>query len=345
MRKILITGGYGFIGSNLIRYWLDNHPEDEIICLDSVTYAARPDWVMDRLKDDESARKRFTFIQADITKRAEIRKVFDEHRPEHIIHLAAESHVCRSIDGPVDFMMTNIIGTFNLLEEFRHLWPIKPEEHRFHHVSTDEVFGQLSVSEIDDKFFEGREYAPTSPYAASKASSDHIVKAWHHTYGTNVVVTNCSNNFGPNQHEEKLIPKIISAILNKQAMTVYGKGDQIRDWLYVLDHCRAIDTVFHNGVNGESYCVGGELELTNLEVIQAVVTIAPQVIIGIPEKVEIIHTNNRPTDDQRYAVDCSKLKAFGWAPRTELFVEDIQNTIAWYADRILEPLKPEEMEQ
>lgn len=339
MRTVLITGGFGFIGSNLVRYWLDTHPNDVVFCVDSLTYAARPDYVMRYVKECGIG-PRFTHIYADITDQAKVREIMQVIRPDHVIHLAAESHVCRSIDGPRAFIHSNIVGTFNLLEAFRELWAESPLGHRFHHVSTDEVYGELdfispgkTCSTLgDDKFHEKRAYQPRSPYAASKAASDHLVMAYHHTYGMDAVITNCSNNYGPNQHAEKLIPKTILSLLKKQPMTVYGAGTQVRDWLFVTDHCTAIDTVFHKGVSGETYCVGGERELTNVQVITKVHELMQAIMINEEIPLKWHHTNDRPTDDRRYAIDCTKIKQLGWTPSRD-FDDLLTLTILWYIDQ------------
>lgn len=268
-------------------------------------------------------------------------------RPDAVFHFAAESHVCRSIAGPDDFVTTNINGTFNLLEAWREYlqerfaWSTAEENlrslHRFVHVSTDEVFGDLGLaSDPKSKFHEQKLYAPTSPYAASKAASDHLVKAWAHTYGLNAVVTNCTNNYGPNQHEEKLIPSAILKILNQEVVKIYGKGDHVRDWIWVEDHCRALDTVFRKGKSGESYGIGGDNERT----VQDVVTDVYVNLVHMGEEddsfrglcLKTINTNDRPTDDERYAMDTSKIRSLGWSP-TKDYHSKLRETIAWYIER------------
>lgn len=328
MRKIMITGGLGFIGSNLVRHWLKKYPQDYVMVLDSMTYAAKPQWALE-VAITEHGSDRFMHLYCDIAEKQEVRKWMQMMRPHHIIHLAAESHVCRSIDGPKDFVHTNILGTFNMLEAFREL----NNGGIFHHVSTDEVYGELVEGETE-KFHELRRYAPRSPYAASKAASDHLVHAWHHTYGMNTITTNCSNNFGPNQHEEKLVPKAILAAIHNKPMTVYGSGRQVRDWLYVNDHCAAIDVAFHQGTPGHTYCIGGSMELTNLQMILKVEKVVGRVL-DREVVINMKHTDDRPTDDLRYAVNSSKMESLGWSASPETFEGKLSQTVAWYAKREL----------
>lgn len=327
VRKVLITGGYGFIGSNLVRRWLDEYPYDSIGILDCKTYAARPEWV----REHSEYRGRVMIANVDLRDYAKVLAALIQFNPDDVIHLAAESHVCRSIEGPRTFVETNVMGTFNLLEACRHLWNSDLENHRFHHVSTDEVYGE---AEDKIKFHEQLKYDPRSPYAASKAASDHLVMAHVNTYGLNAVITNCSNNFGPNQHEEKLIPKVINSLLRNQEMTVYGSGKQVRDWLFVDEHCDAIDAVFHDSGPGETWCVGGNLELTNLDVIEAVHWEMCQMGLAKSDSLKLRHTDDRPTDDQRYSIDTSKIKTLQWAPSPEEFHSNLRKTIKWYWERM-----------
>lgn len=329
MRKIMITGGFGFIGSNLIRHWLHKYTVDHVVCLDALTYAAREDHVLE-FSALHNNKDRFQHVYVDIRNQVDVRRVVRLMRPDHIIHLAAESHVCRSIDGPKDFIHSNIVGTFNLLEAFRELG----NGGRFHHVSTDEVYGELKMDE-DELFHERRAYAPRSPYAASKAASDHLVNAWHHTYGLNTIITNCSNNFGPNQHDEKLVPKAILSAIRNQPMTVYGNGNQVRDWLYVFDHCTAIDTAFHNGTSGETYCVGGSMEMSNHQMIRFIDTCVRKVLDRDVNR-DLVNTNDRPTDDLRYAINSLKMQSLGWSAFPDKFDEKMRSTVSWYAQRELE---------
>lgn len=326
-RKILITGGLGFIGSNLVRYWHDKYPEDEIYILDAETYAARPEY----LKDLQNSSNIFIF-KIDLRRKKDVDEFMNRERPDDVIHLAAESHVCRSIDGPGVFFGTNVMGTFFLIHAFQKLWE-KNKNHRFHHISTDEVYGELMPG--DSPFHEDLPMQPRSPYAASKAGSDHVVQSFFHTYSLNTVISNCTNNFGPNQHEEKLIPKTIKSILRREGMTIYGAGTQIRDWIYVLDHCKAIDRIFHEGQPGEKYCVGGSHELTNLQVIEEVRK-SVQRCMKKNLEIKLHRTEDRPTDDFRYAVSTEKLQGLGWSASTanprfqQVFENNLDATVIWY---------------
>lgn len=325
MRTIAVTGGLGFIGSNFVRYWIKKYPDDKIVVMDAGTYAARPGY----LKDVNDL---FVMEWIDIRDQAALGKVFAKHRPDHIFHFAAESHVCRSISGPRDFVTTNIVGTFNLLEEFRALHKPDPAcwPNRFIHVSTDEVFGQLGYGE--PRFNEGSDIKPRSPYAASKAASDLLALSYHSTYGMSVTVTNCSNNYGPNQHEEKLIPSVIRSLMRGEAIQVYQDGKQVRDWIHVDDHCRALDVIFHKGWPGNRYCIGGDKERTNLQTIDEVSN-SLSWVLGKSVAAQLMYTNSRPTDDRRYAVDSFKLKSIGWGPSIEHDLL-LNKTVRWYLDNM-----------
>ena len=330
MKRVMITGWAGFIGSNLCRMILKEMPEWEIHGVDSHTYAARPDWVTSmvlglRPKD----RLRFIdYPKLDLFHRDLVAAAMDVIKPDIIIHLAAESHVCRSVEGPRAFLRANVVGTFNLLEAARE----SGFKGIFHHVSTDEVYGE---AEIGDPFHEGGPYKPRSPYAASKAASDHFVQAYHHTYGLDTRMTNCSNNFGPNQHEEKLIPKTILALLNEKPVTLYGSGSQVRDWIWVEDHCRGILAAIENGEPGGRYLLGGDLQKTNREIVEAVAQAAKEVLEAESLPYSIEYTNDRPSDDQRYAIDCSLAKAtLAWSPAPGLFHRRLVEAVSWYAERM-----------
>lgn len=337
MRTVAITGGFGFIGSHMVKNWLTKYPNDAVILIDSMTYAAREGFlnklIMDRKRLSSTgvgAEYQINHVYCNISDKEEVRKVFRIFKPDHVLHFAAESHVCRSIEGPRDFIHTNIVGTFNLLEAFREIWypagQKQLEKHRFVHVSTDEVYGEAYNGK---RFDETWSYAPRSPYAASKASSDMLVQAWHETYGMDTVITNCSNNFGPNQHPEKLIPKAIMSVHHGMPMTIYGDGKQVRDWLYVGDHTMAIDCVFNKAPSGSRYCIGGETEMTNIQVINAIAKEYTS-LTGKQVNLECVFTNDRPTDDRRYAINCEKLKLLGWNPFPEMFTDNLRHTINWY---------------
>lgn len=326
MKKILITGGAGFIGSALIRHIID-HTSDEVVNVDKLTYAGN-------LQSLESiaTSSRYAFEQVDICDATEVNRVFREYQPDAVMHLAAESHVDRSISGPAEFIQTNIVGTYTLLEGARAHWNsltgVKKEGFRFHHISTDEVYGTLGA---DGFFTEETAYEPNSPYSASKASSDHLVRAWHHTYGMPVVTTNCSNNYGPYHFPEKLIPLVILNAVNVKPLPIYGKGDNIRDWLYVEDHARALYLVMNQGALGETYNIGGWNEKTNLEVVHAICSILdelrPQ---NAPHTKLITFVKDRPGHDQRYAIDASKIERdLGWKPQ-ETFETGLRKTVEWY---------------
>lgn len=329
--KILVTGGAGFIGSALIRYILSN-TEDSIVNLDKLTYAGN----LESLAGVES-NPSYQFEKVDICDRAELDRVFSAHQPDVVMHLAAESHVDRSIDGPAAFIETNIIGTYQLLEAARHYWrgldAERQSQFRFHHISTDEVYGDLP--NMTDLFTETTPYAPSSPYSASKASSDHLVRAWHRTYGLPVIVTNCSNNYGPFHFPEKLIPLIILNALEGKDLPVYGNGQQIRDWLYVEDHARALYRVVTKGVIGETYNIGGHNEQKNIDVVMAICELLEELAPTKPNGVNrysdlITYVDDRPGHDLRYAIDASKVATeLGWQP-VETFDSGIRKTVEWY---------------
>lgn len=329
--NILVTGGAGFIGSNFIRAALDLHPDIRIINLDKLTYAGNPD----SLRDVENDR-RYTFVHGDICDAALVARLFAAQRPAAVVHFAAESHVDRSIDGPAAFIATNINGTFTLLEAARGYWRDLDAEaksrFRFLHVSTDEVYGSLGA---DGYFTEETPYAPNSPYSASKAASDHLAHAYHHTYGLPVLVTNCSNNYGPYQFPEKLIPLMILNALDGKPLPVYGTGRNVRDWLYVEDHCRALLTVLAKGRPGEKYNIGGHNEKTNLDIVHTLCDILdarrPRAD-GQSYREQIAFVPDRPGHDLRYAIDASKIaRELGWTP-AETFATGIVKTVAWYLD-------------
>ena len=329
-KTLLITGGAGFIGSALIRHLIDN-TDYRVVNLDKLTYAGNLESL-----EPVSGNPRYAFERVDICDGAEAARVFREHRPSAIMHLAAESHVDRSIDGPADFIETNVVGTTVLLEAARSYWNELEEaqkaDFRFHHVSTDEVYGSLGQEGL---FTEESPYQPNSPYSASKASSDHMVRAWHETYGLPVLITNCSNNYGPYQFPEKLVPLIILNALAGKPLPIYGKGDQIRDWLYVDDHARALLRVLEKGQVGETYNIGGHNEKTNLGVVRTLCAILdekrPQHPGDISRYEELItHVTDRPGHDQRYAIDADKIEQeLGWVPE-ETFETGMMKTVDWY---------------
>lgn len=330
MKNVLITGGAGFIGSNFIHYFLKNDDNAKIINLDALTYAGS----LENLKD-VSEDPRYTFIQGDICDTEFIEQVLSSHSIDTVVHFAAESHVDRSILGPRQFIETNIMGTFSLLEATRKLWlqekNIPLENVRFHHVSTDEVFGSLSADE--PAWTEETPYSPNSPYAASKASSDHLVRAYGHTYGLPITITNCSNNYGPYQFPEKLIPLMILNAIEGKPLPVYGDGQQIRDWLHVEDHCDAIYQVLKRGTVGSTYNVGGENQPANLTIVETICEILDEVSVNskyIPHKNLVEYVKDRPGHDRRYDMDTSKIRAeLGWQPRHTL-TEGLLDTVNWY---------------
>ena len=324
MKTILITGGAGFIGSHVVREFVLKYPAYKIINLDALTYAGN----LENLKDIEDL-PNYHFIKADIVDAKKVLDIFEKHQPEGVIHLAAESHVDRSITNPLEFVMTNVIGTVNLLNAAKHIWKDNYEGKRFHHVSTDEVFGALG----DEGFFtETTKYDPHSPYSASKASSDHFVRAYHDTYGLPIVLTNCSNNYGPNHFPEKLIPLCIHNILNNKPLPIYGDGKYTRDWLFVIDHAKAIDLVFHEGKNGDSYNVGGFNEWKNIDLVKELCKQMDEKLgrpLGTSEQL-ITFVKDRPGHDLRYAIDATKInKELGWKPSVT-FEEGLSITIDWF---------------
>ena len=326
MAKILITGGAGFIGSHLVRLMVEKYPSDHIYNLDALTYAGNAA----NLADLEEA-PNYTFIKADITDFAALEALFSEHQFDGVIHLAAESHVDRSIANPMAFILTNVVGTVNLLNAAKHAWQDNYEGKRFYHVSTDEVYGSLGAEGF---FTEETAYDPRSPYSASKASSDHFVRAWHHTYGLPVVISNCSNNYGPYQFPEKLLPLMINNIRHEKPLPVYGDGLNIRDWLWVEDHAAAIDLIYREGKDGETYNIGGNNEWTNIDLVKQLCQVCDELLgrpAGSAEKT-ITFVKDRPGHDQRYAIDASKLKEeLNWEPQVQV-EEGLRRTVQWYLD-------------
>ena len=329
-RSLLITGGAGFIGGHVVRLMTQRYPDYHIICLDKLTYAGNLETIA-----DVAEAPNFTFVQADICDYETMRRLLVEHEVDGIIHLAAESHVDRSISDPFTFARTNVLGTLSLLQAAKEVWSARPEGYegkRFYHISTDEVYGAL---ELDGGFFtEETKYDPHSPYSASKASSDHFVRAFHDTYGLPTLVTNCSNNYGPCQYPEKLIPLFIHNIIQRKPLPVYGKGENIRDWLYVLDHARAIDTIFHKGAIASTYNIGGFNEWRNIDLVHLLVKTVDR-ILGHPEGYSeelITYVTDRAGHDLRYAIDSSKLKdELGWEPSLQ-FEEGLELTVRWYLE-------------
>jgi dTDP-glucose 4,6-dehydratase len=322
--RIIVTGGSGFIGSNLVRHLLERSGDVEVFNVDALTYAAD----QRNLAGVESD-ARYHFVHLDITDRAAMRRAFAEIRPEGIYHLAAESHVDNSIRGPEQFVLTNVVGTFNLLEEARQLWGNNAPE-RFLHVSTDEVYGSLDET---GAFSEEMAYQPNSPYSASKAASDHLARAWHHTYGMNIVTTNCSNNYGPRQHREKLIPTVISSALASRPIPVYGKGANVRDWLYVGDHCDALASVFERGKAGETYLIGGRNEWRNLDLVRTICRVLDEEVGNGPDGGYgslVTFVTDRLGHDARYAIDPTKLETeLGWSA-AHSFEVGLRETVRWY---------------
>ena len=333
--KILVTGGAGFIGSAVVRHIIKN-TQDSVVNVDKLTYAGNLESLVDVADSD-----RYAFERVDICDAAEVARVFAEHQPDAVMHLAAESHVDRSITGPADFIETNIVGTYVLLEAARAYWLTLSDEaknaFRFHHISTDEVYGDLPHPDEHPQgtalplFTEQTAYAPSSPYSSSKASSDHLVRAWRRTYGLPTLVTNCSNNYGPYHFPEKLIPLVILNALEGKPLPIYGKGDQIRDWLYVEDHARALYTVVTQGAPGETYNIGGHNEKQNLDVVQTICDLLDEIVPKENSyREQITYVSDRPGHDRRYAIDADKIsRELGWKPE-ETFESGIRKTVKWY---------------
>ncbi len=334
-KSILVTGGAGFIGSNFVPYFLEAHPELRLINLDKLTYAGD----LKNLREAEG-NSNYRFVQGDICDRMAVDSLFKENNIQGVIHFAAESHVDNSISGPGAFIQTNVVGTFNMLDAARQAWMEKPftpregyGEARFLHISTDEVYGTLGDTGL---FTEETPYAPNSPYSASKASSDMIVRSYHHTYGMNVVTTNCSNNYGPKQHKEKLIPTILRKALTKEPIPVYGKGLNVRDWLYVLDHCKGIDLAFQKGKAGETYNIGGRNEWQNIKIVEVICELLDKKrpLPSGSYKQFITYVTDRPGHDLRYAIDATKIETqLGWRA-SETFTTGIAKTVDWYLERL-----------
>ena len=331
MKNILVTGGAGFIGANFVPYFIENNPDYHLVNLDLLTYAGN----LDNVKEVDN-HPRYTFVQGDICDRNFVEELFQKYQFHDVIHFAAESHVDNSISGPEAFIKTNVLGTFNLLDTARKLWMSAPNQYnvgfensRFHHVSTDEVYGTLGETGL---FEETTPYAPNSPYSASKAGSDMIVRSYFHTYGMNVVTTNCSNNYGPKQHDEKLIPTIIRKAIQGENIPIYGDGKNVRDWLYVLDHCKGIELAFKKGKAGETYNIGGRNERNNLYIVDKVCAILDEMMpkASGSYKEQITFVKDRPGHDLRYAIDATKIETeLGWKA-DENFETGIVKTVEWY---------------
>ena len=327
MKNILITGGAGFIGSHVVKRFVNNYPNYKIYNVDNLTYAGN----LSNLKGLEE-KKNYFFFKIDIKNHNEILKLFIDKKITDVIHLAAESHVDKSIENSFDFAETNVLGTLSLLEASKISWDLSSKNNVFYHISTDEVYGSLG---LEGSFNEYSKYDPNSPYSASKASSDHFVRAYHKTYGLPILISNCSNNYGPNQHAEKMIPNIINSLLMQIKIPIYGDGKNIRDWLYVDDHCDAIELIFNNGNCGETYNIGGNYEISNIDLANTIIKIFDEIKLnnsGTSNKL-IEFVSDRPGHDFRYAIDFSKIKKeLGWTPKTN-FDKGIRDTINWYISK------------
>jgi len=324
-KNILITGGAGFIGSHVVRLFVNKYPDYHIVNLDLLTYAGN----LENLKDVEKA-PNYTFVKGDIGDEALVNELFSQYDITHVLHLAAESHVDRSIKDPLIFLKTNILGTANLLQTAKKHWADSMKDKLFYHISTDEVYGALALD--DTMFTEDTPYDPRSPYSASKASSDHLVRAFYHTYHLPIVISNCSNNYGPNHFPEKLIPLILHNIIHKKPLPIYGKGENVRDWLYVEDHARAIDTILHQGSIGETYNIGGHNEWKNIDIVHFLCDLMDSQLNRQPGESRqlITYVTDRAGHDLRYAIDASKIeRELGWVPQ-ETFETGITKTINWY---------------
>jgi dTDP-glucose 4,6-dehydratase len=326
MRRLLVTGGAGFIGSNFVRYWISRYPDDRVVNLDALTYAGN----LENLRDIETA-PGYRFVHGDITDRDCVDHLFAEEAIDTVVHFAAESHVDRSILGPDAFIKTNIEGTFVLLEAARAAWQDESGDRRFLHVSTDEVYGSLAPDA--PAFTEQHRYAPNSPYSASKAASDHLVRAYHRTYGVPVLTTNCSNNYGPYQFPEKLVPLVILNALEGKPIPVYGDGMHIRDWLYVLDHCSGVDAVLSGGRPGRAYNIGGNNEWRNIDIVTLICERLDELTPGQGSYRDLItHVKDRPGHDRRYAMDATRMQTeLGWTPQHD-FPAGLEETLKWYLD-------------
>ena len=327
MKNILITGGAGFIGSHVVKRFVNKYPNYNIYNVDNLTYAGN----LSNLKDLED-KKNYFFFKIDIKNHNEILKLFIDKKITDVIHLAAESHVDKSIENSFEFAETNVLGTLSLLEASKISWDLSSKNNIFYHISTDEVYGSLG---LEGSFTEYSKYDPNSPYSASKASSDHFVRAYHKTYGLPILISNCSNNYGPNQHAEKMIPNIINSLLMQIKIPIYGDGKNIRDWLYVDDHCDAIELIFNNGNCGETYNIGGNYEISNIDLANIIIKIFDEIKLnnsGTSSRL-IEFVNDRPGHDFRYAIDFSKIKKeLGWTPKTN-FDKGIRETINWYISK------------